>query len=290
MRERGPVLGPPVARPGHVPAGGHGPFFASRAAKASSLVSPLRKPLERHLPSRFLWRKSKTITTTVVDGGHRRVPPGHNLGFDAARPDLHRAWQRGPLRPARRARHARRGRARNPARLPAEVGRPGRLTRDRLPARDPADLDRVGLATRPARLVRQRSRLQLLPDPAAAPLHDRRRRELGGACRLRDRGGRQQHGRRAGPLARGRGRAWSRAGRPRPGRARRPHPRARPHAGGGDRGRGAAPQRRAEDGAASRDLPRPENAADVDHRRRLGAGLRDADRRGAGGAERGDRR
>ena len=53
--------------------------------------------------------------------------------------------------------------------------------------------------------------------------------------------------------------------------------RARPHAGGGDRGRGAAPQRRAEDGAAARGLPRSAHAADLDHRRGGGAGLAERD-------------
>ena len=57
-----------------------------------------------------------------------------------------------------------------------------------------------------------------------------------------------------------------------------------------DRGRGAAPQRRAEDRAAALGLARPADAADLDHRRRRGARLADADRGGAGRAERGDRR
>ena len=147
-----------------------------------------------------------------------------------------------------------------------------------------------GLRHGPARLRRQRRRLQLLPDPAAAPLHDRRRGELGCAGRVRDRGDRQQHRRRARPRPRGRGGAASRGGRPGAGRAGGPDPRARPDAGGGGRGRGAAPQRRAEDGAAALHLPRPADAADLDHRRRLRARLGDPDRGGARRAERGDRR
>ena len=46
-----------------------------------------------------------------------------------------------------------------------------------------ADLDRLGPAPRPARLARQRRRLQLLPDPAAAPLHDRGARRTGSRWR-----------------------------------------------------------------------------------------------------------
>ena len=47
------------------------------------------------------------------------------------------------------------------------------------------------------------------------------------------------------------------------------------------RGRGAAAQRRAEDGPAALDLTRPAHAADLDHRRRRGARLADHDQRGA---------
>ena len=103
-----------------------------------------------------------------------------------------------------------------------------------------------------------------------------------------DRRRRQRHPGRAGAGARRRGRAPARGGR----RGRWPSceqlaRRARPDAGGGDRGGGAAPQRRAEDRAAALGLPRPAHAADRDHRRRRRARLAQRHRRGAPRAERG---
>jgi hypothetical protein len=57
--------------------GGIGPCFASKEAKASSRVSPLRNPLDLHLPSTFLCLKSKTIAMTVADGAIGRLAPGY---------------------------------------------------------------------------------------------------------------------------------------------------------------------------------------------------------------------
>ncbi len=122
---------------------------------------------------------------------------------------------------------------------PLKDGGAGRLARGRLPAGDPADLDRVGIAARAVRLDRQRRRLQLLPDPAAASLHDRRGGELGRPGGVRDRGDRQQHRRRARAGPRCRSGAAPRGGRPRAGRAGGADPRAGPDAGGG----GARPRR-----------------------------------------------
>ena len=76
---------------------------------------------------------------------------------------------------------------------------------DRLPAGDPADLDRLGIAARPARLDRS------APPPSTSSTSRRciasrsPTRRTGSPWPLRDRGDRQQHGRRARPRARDRG-------------------------------------------------------------------------------------
>src|SRR6476646_571270 len=92
------------------------------------------------------------------------------LGVDASLAYLPGAGQRASVYLAGSRGDARRGRDRDAARLPTQVGGAGRLAGDRLPAGDPAHLDRLGPAPRAVCFDRQRPRLQLLPDPAAAPL------------------------------------------------------------------------------------------------------------------------
>ena len=170
--------------------------------------------------------------------------------------------------------------AANAARLSAQVGRPGvSLGVVYLPAILLISIVwglRLGLL---ASALPSAARLQLLPHPAAGPLHDRGRGELVALAAFVIAAIVSST---VAGLARARAVEAERAprgGRPGPGRAGRSGPRARPDAGRGGRGGGAAPQRRAEDGAAALRLPRPANAADLDHRRRLRARLADPDRR-----------